>query len=37
MPWSEQKYAVGRHAELYVILAVLVVLGSIAMFCGPSQ
>jgi len=35
MPWSQQKYAVGRHAELIVILTLLVVIGAIAAFCGP--
>jgi hypothetical protein len=35
MPWSEQKYAVGRFAEVALVVAVLVVIGAIALFCGP--
>jgi hypothetical protein len=37
MPWSEQKQAVSRQAEVVILVTMLFGIGLIALFCGPSS
>jgi hypothetical protein len=37
MPWSEQKAAVSRQAEMVVLVTLLFAVGLIALFCGPPS